>query len=180
MLTLTKAHRVVDAKIERLRECDLIEAYATDIRMSLTIASLNEYLNKEISWRRASVEDKAKVQFQVFTFVSAAMFLGTPFILASKMLLVHMFILFMVSVSFGYLLTGIILAIKAFRTSAVALLSLEEQTEDEDGQKRSLLQAIDLNEEYTRQKINLSDVSSSCIRNGLVVFAIAFFVSLLT
>ena len=68
---------------------------------------------------------------------------------------------------------------KAFRTSEVALLSLEERTEDEEEQKRLLLQFIDLNEEYIRLKSNLSYVSSSCIRNGLVVFAISFFVALL-
>lgn len=107
------------------------------------------------------------------------MFLGTPLIFEFKTLFIHVLLLLLVFISFGYLLVGIVLAMKAFRTSEVALLSLEEQTKGEEEQKRLLLHAIDLKEEHIRLKTNLSYVSSSCIRNGLVVFAISFFVSLL-
>ena len=69
--------RVVHCKIKLLNECDPIDAYSDDKRLSLTLETLSEYLGTEISRRRASIEDKAKVQFQVFAFASAAMFLGT-------------------------------------------------------------------------------------------------------
>ena len=170
------ARPAVAAKIRRLECCDPFEAYIDDIRMSLSVDRLTCYLNREISWRRISLEDKAKVQFQISTFMGTAMFLGTPFIFSFSELNQSLFILLILSLvtSLLFLLVGIVLAMQAFKVSNVAQLSLEEQTKDGEALKQLLLHAIDLNAEYIREKANVSYVSSNCIRNGLVVFVIAF------
>lgn len=166
----------VAARIKCLEKSNPFESYTNDIRMTLPVESLREYLQSEVSWRRSSLEDKAKVQFQISTFMGTAMFLGTPFIFNFSDLTQNLFvllILFLV-ISLLFLLVGIIFAMQAFRVSNVALLSLEEQTQDCVKVKQLLLQAIDLNEFYLRDKANITYVSSNCIRNGLVVFVLAF------
>ena len=166
----------VAAQIKCLTKGDSFETYSSDIRMALPVENLTEYLQSEISWRRSSLEDKAKVQFQISTFMGTAMFLGTPFIFNFSDLTHNLFVFVIVSLVFSllFLLIGIILAMQAFRVSNVALLSLEEQTQDCLKVKQLLLQAIDLNELYLREKANITYVSSNCIRNGLVLFVLTF------
>ena len=174
------ANRKVTARMRQLEKEDPASAYRDDARAGLPVDLLLRHLNEEHARRRV-VEDKARTNVLGIALAFSGMFAGTALIssmsdndgCATDWLLWVFLPLLLLGIWF--LLAGGWVALRVFRIMPIYTWTLEEETENATVALKamSVLWYIELNQGATRIKSNQVSTSYSCIRNGIIVLAVA-------
>ena len=153
--------------------------YCGDMRTQLCESLLIQHLEQEHA-RREVIEDKAKANTLGVTFAFSVMFAGVALLSASTIpkelcdgqigwvILVLIF-------GFSFHLIGGLLTLEACRITQYYVWTLKERAEEDQVEFRAatILWYIELNQGVNLLKTNQISASYICIRNGVVLLAIA-------
>lgn len=178
--SLVKANRKVSGGIVCLEKGDPTEVYGSDPRALLAESVLMGHLEQELA-RRMVIEEKARTNVLGITLAFSAMVAGVALLSSGSTLREScedwpdwvLLVPLLIGVSF--LLVGGALALDVLRVAKIYTWSLEEEATYSDPQTRAarILWSIELNQRTTLLKTNKTEASYACIRNGVVVLAIA-------
>ena len=179
LFSLWRAHHRVKRSLDCLAKKDPKFLYSADSRTQLCENLLIQHLEQEHS-RREVIEDKAKTSTLGITFAFSVMFAGVAVLSASatpkelcdgKIGWVSLVLIF----GFFFQLIGGLLAFEACRITKYFVWTLEERAENDQSEFRAakIIWYIELNQIVNRQKTNQISASNICIRNGVVLLAIA-------
>ena len=145
-----------------------------------------QYLDQEMA-RRRIIEDKAKTNALAITLALSAMLAGIALVGnlpdASNTLLDKLVWLVMVSQFLGiiFLLVGGLLALRALGVVPTQMWTLadDKRSVSDEAKKLEIAGYLEYNQHYTNIKSNYVDTSYNCIRNGVIMLAMAAFVAVI-
>ncbi len=174
-ITLWIANRKVRNLLDDLRNEDPILFYSSDKRTRVSKEQLLHYLEQEQE-RLKGIEDKAKTNILGITLAFAGMALVTS--QSTTNISSENWIFWVMVSGFVFLLRGGVLALGVLRIGERFVWTLEDEAEvnaTDEAKAMKILWHTELNQTINRLKANEIYASHSCIRNGILLLAIAVF-----